>query len=77
MYFIRTINLQTISTLSLLVRFLKGPRKGSDTTKPGCDRALPSWKILSHNTVVWTGEVNLDYKIAPVLMLWAMIRTKL
>lgn len=25
---------------------------------------LTSWEIISHNTVVWTGDVNLDYKIA-------------
>lgn len=70
-----------------------GPRKGSDATKPGWDRALvnlnilmrdemsqpflTSWEIISHNTVVWTGDVNLDYKIALVLVLWAIIRTKL
>ncbi len=36
-----------------------------------------SWEIISHNTVVWTGDVNLDYKIALVLVLWAVIRTKL
>ena len=40
MYFIRTINFQKISALGLLVRFLRGPRKGSDTTKPGWARAL-------------------------------------
>ena len=71
----------------------RGPRKGSDATKPGWDRALvnlnilmrdemsqpflTSWEIISHNTVVWTGDVNLDYKIALVLVLWAIIRTKL
>ena len=38
---------------------------------------LTSWEIISHNTVVWTGDVNLDYKIALVLVLWAIIRTKL
>lgn len=34
-------------------------------------------EIISHNTVVWTGDVNLDYKIALVLVLWSIIRTKL
>lgn len=73
--------------------FLRGPRKGSDTTKPGRARALvnlkilmrnemvptflTSWEIISHNTVVWTGDVNLDYRIVLVLVLWAIIRTKL
>ncbi|WP_302563715.1 hypothetical protein [Parasutterella excrementihominis] len=31
----------------------------------------------SINTVVWTGDLNIDYKIALVLVLWAVIRTKL
>ena len=73
--------------------FLRGPRKGSDTAKPGWARAfvnlkilmksemvptfLTSWEIISHNTVVWTGDVNLDYRIVLVLVLWAIIRTKL
>lgn len=38
---------------------------------------LTSWEIVSHNTVVWTGDVNLDYKIVLVPVLWAVIRTKL
>ena len=38
---------------------------------------LTSWEIISHNTVVWTGDVNLDYRIVLVLVLWAIIRTKL
>lgn len=38
---------------------------------------LTSWEIVSHNKVVWTGDVNLDYKIALVLVLWTIIRTKL
>ena len=74
--------------------FLRGPRKGSDTAKPGWARAFVNLKILmrdemvytfltsggeiiSHNTVVWTGDVNLEYKIVLVLVLWAVIRTKL
>ena len=93
MYFIRTINFQKISALGLLVRFFERARKGSDTTKPGWARALVNLKILmrdemvytfltpgeiiSHNTVVWTGDVNLEYKIVLVLVLWAVISTKL
>ena len=38
---------------------------------------LTSGEIISHNTVVWTGDVNLEYKIVLVLVLWAVIRTKL
>lgn len=38
---------------------------------------ISSWEIIAHNTVVWTGDVNLDYKLALVLVLWAVIRTKL
>ena len=38
---------------------------------------LTSWEIISHNTVIWTGDVNLDYKIVFVLVLWTIIRTKL
>lgn len=38
---------------------------------------LTSWEIISHNTVVWTGDVNLDYRIVLVLVLWAITRTKL
>jgi len=75
------------------VRFFERARKGSDTTKPGLARALGDLKILmrdemvytfltsgeiiSHNTVVWTGDVNLEYKIVLVLVLWAVISTKL
>lgn len=93
MYFIRTINFQKISALGLLVRFFERARKGSDTTKPGWARALVNLKILmrdemvytfltsgeiiSHNTVVWTGDVNLEYKIVLVPVLWAVISTKL
>ena len=93
MYFIRTINFQKISALGLLVRFFERARKGSATTKPGWARALVNLKILmrdemvytfltsgeiiSHNTVVWTGDVNLEYKIVLVLVLWAVISTKL
>lgn len=38
---------------------------------------FPTFRVISHNTVVWTGDVNLDYKIVLVLVLWAVIRTKL
>lgn len=33
---------------------------------------LTSWEIISHNTVIWTGDVNLDYKIGLVLVLWTV-----
>ena len=38
---------------------------------------LTSWEIVANNTVVWTGDLNIDYKIVLVLVLWAVIRTKL
>lgn len=93
MYFIRTINFQKISALGLLVRFFerapKGIRYDKARSGPGFGESkilmrnemvptfLTSWEIISHNTVVWTGDVNLDYRIVLVLVLWAIIRTKL
>ena len=38
---------------------------------------LSSWEIISHTTVVWTGDLNIDYKIVLVLVAWVIIRTKL
>lgn len=36
-----------------------------------------SWEIISHNTVVWTGDVNLDYKLLLFLVLVAVAATPL
>ena len=93
MYFIRTINFQKISALGLLVRFFERAPKGIRYDKarlgPGFGESKNSYEgwdgvhisnlgeIISHNTVVWTGDVNLEYKIVLVLVLWAVIRTKL
>ena len=35
-----------------------------------------SWEIISHNTVVWTGDVNLDYKLLLFLVLITVIRNR-
>lgn len=36
-----------------------------------------SWEIIAHNNVVWTGDINLDYKIVLVLLLLTIVRTKI
>lgn len=38
---------------------------------------LTSWEIIAHNTIIWTGDLYIDYKIILVLVLWELIRTKL
>ncbi|WP_302945271.1 hypothetical protein [Turicimonas muris] len=36
-----------------------------------------SWEIIAHNTVIWTGDVVIDYKILLILLALSVIRTKL
>lgn len=36
-----------------------------------------SWEIIAHNTVLWTGDVVVDYKLLLIVIVLLVVRTKL
>lgn len=36
-----------------------------------------SWEIIAHNTIIWTGDVKIDYIVVLIIVVALVVRTKL